>query len=227
MKGQQGALPPSLLPGRQTIPDNCVGDSALGAEESHVNVKCEPGGSSRPRLVSVWVCWREKERQGCCARRQQGAVLVLMVEEREQGGEWARGKSHLREAGQAATPSSAISWGFSARCPVHGLLQAEILERVAISFPLGKQRVKTWDPCHKAPRLTMTLVERSAVTILKFWIIVDKHAPASCCSEPFPYVAGTGCGAGAPAGRSVWGAAQCGGLWDRGRSNGPGSECRN
>ena len=51
----------------------------------------------------------------------------------------------------------------------------------------------------------MTLVERSAVTILKFWIIVDKHAPASCCSEPFPYVAGTGCGAGAPAGRSVWG----------------------
>ena len=109
----------------QTIPDNCVGDSALGAEESHVNVKCEPGGSSRPRLVSVWVCWREKERQGCCARRQQGAVLVLMVEEREQGGEWARGKSHLREAGQAATPSSAISWGFSARLktgllPQHG-----------------------------------------------------------------------------------------------------------
>ena len=51
----------------------------------------------------------------------------------------------------------------------------------------------------------MTLVERSAITILKFWIIVDKHAPASCCSEPFPYVAGTGCGAGAPAGRSVWG----------------------
>lgn len=27
-----------------------------------------------------------------------------MVEEREWGGEWARGKSHLREPGQAATP---------------------------------------------------------------------------------------------------------------------------
>ena len=107
----------------QTIPDNRVGDSALGAEENRVNVKCEPGGSSRPRLGSVWVCWREKERQGCCARRQQGAVLVLMVEERERGGEWAGGKSHLREAGQAATPSSAISWGFSARLKAGLLLQ--------------------------------------------------------------------------------------------------------
>ena len=118
-------LDPHLVSGcwPQTIPDNRVGDSALGAEESRVNVKCEPGGSSRPRLGSVWVCWREKERQGCRARRQQGAVLVLMVEERERGGEWAGGKSHLREAGQAATPSSAISWGFSARLKAGLLLQ--------------------------------------------------------------------------------------------------------
>ena len=87
-----------------TIPDDCVGASALGAEEGHVNVKYEPGGSSRPRLTSVWVCWGEKERQGCCACPRQGAVLLLMVEEREWGGEWAGGSSHLREPGQAATP---------------------------------------------------------------------------------------------------------------------------
>lgn len=99
-------LDPHLVLGcwPQTIPDDCVGASALGAEESHANVKYEPGGSSRPRLTSVWVCWGEKERQGCCARPQQGAVLLSMVEEREGGGEWAGGKSHLREPGQAATP---------------------------------------------------------------------------------------------------------------------------
>ena len=59
----------------QTIPDNCVGDSALGAEESHVNVKCEPGGSSRPRLVSVWVCWRVRTAvRAACISGWRGAM---------------------------------------------------------------------------------------------------------------------------------------------------------
>ena len=99
-------LDPHLVLGcwPQTIPDDRVGASALGAEESHVNVKYEPGGSSRPRLISVWICRGERERQGCCACPQQGAVLLLMVEEGERGGEWAGRKSHLREPGQAATP---------------------------------------------------------------------------------------------------------------------------